>query len=213
LGFERNKKFTGRDYLLDQLDLALKPLDRHSYKAIVLYGTGGIGKTEVAIEYAYRHQKDFDSIFWVDATSLSTIHRSLKEAARRIIRHYKKGYRMEDPDYTKIAAELHLESLIDKSGSVANSNDVQVKKAIMDWFTKEGNHRWLLIFDNYDDTNSFAIHDFFPSRSQQSIIVTSRRTDFGRYRSGIEVKDLSPDEGLQLLKESANLPELSPEGM
>jgi len=68
---ERNRNFTGRDELLEQLRRALisgKPA------ALVqaLHGLGGIGKTQTATEYAYRHLADYDAIWWVRAEEPST---------------------------------------------------------------------------------------------------------------------------------------------
>jgi len=52
------------------------------------------------------------------------------------------------------------------------------------WLSEPGNDQWLLIFDNYDDPHlpgirsptGYNIQSFFPTRSQGSIIITSRST-------------------------------------
>ena len=52
------------------------------------------------------------------------------------------------------------------------------------WLSEPGNDQWLLIFDNYDDPHlpgirsptGYDIRSFFPTRSQGSIIITSRST-------------------------------------
>jgi len=76
----RNDYFTGRSQLLQDLHAELT---RTGLAAIA--GLGGIGKTQTAVEYAYRHfPVDYDWVFWVKAetelsavTDLATIGRSL----------------------------------------------------------------------------------------------------------------------------------------
>ncbi len=60
----RNPNFTGRDDLL----LALRSQLSEGITALVpiaLHGLGGVGKTQVAIEYAYRFQANYDLICWI----------------------------------------------------------------------------------------------------------------------------------------------------
>jgi tetratricopeptide (TPR) repeat protein len=67
--YARNSLFTGRDKVLTKLNDALK-----TSKAAALSGLGGIGKTQTAIEYAYRNRNDYDPILWVKAESLESIN-------------------------------------------------------------------------------------------------------------------------------------------
>ena len=69
--YERNLFFTGREEILDQLSTAL-----HNEKSAALTqspqaisGLGGLGKTQTALEYAYRHQSDYQTILWLNADS------------------------------------------------------------------------------------------------------------------------------------------------
>ena len=39
----------------------------------VLYGLGGVGKTQIAIEYSYQHRADFDIIYWIRADSYESL--------------------------------------------------------------------------------------------------------------------------------------------
>ncbi len=66
--YPRNPFFTGRDPLLEQLHQQLAHEHRVAFsQSIVLSGLGGIGKTQTAIEYAYRHVHDCTAVFWIGA--------------------------------------------------------------------------------------------------------------------------------------------------
>ena len=61
----RNLGFTGRDGLLARLRQRLLAGDRAVIRA--LQGMGGVGKTQLAIEYAHRFAEDYEVAWWVDA--------------------------------------------------------------------------------------------------------------------------------------------------
>jgi len=47
-----------------------------------LYGLGGVGKTQVALEYAYRHQSDYTYVFWVPAVDQAQLLSGFANIAR-----------------------------------------------------------------------------------------------------------------------------------
>ncbi len=67
----RNPGFTGRDGLLVAVREALLSGDRAVVQA--LYGMGGVGKTQLAIEYAHRFAGCYDLVWWVNAESRGLI--------------------------------------------------------------------------------------------------------------------------------------------
>ena len=62
----RNPHFTGRTGMLDQLRQRLRS-GEGTLVVQALYGLGGVGKTQLAIEYAHRFAGDYDLVWWIDA--------------------------------------------------------------------------------------------------------------------------------------------------
>ena len=71
--FRRNPFFTGRAHLLELLHEHLSQDHGTSSHLYALSGLGGIGKTQTAIEYAYRYQQVYRAIFWVRAATRETL--------------------------------------------------------------------------------------------------------------------------------------------
>jgi TIR domain len=78
--YHRNPYFTGRDELFDQLDQYLAPPGQKAAlksrrvaltQPRALTGLGGIGKTQIAVEYAYRACEHdlYTHTFWVNAST------------------------------------------------------------------------------------------------------------------------------------------------
>src|SRR4051794_35929254 len=79
----RNSRFTGRDGMLTEL--------RHRMRAgeatlvvQALYGLGGVGKTQLALEYAHRFAADYDLVWWLDAEQPVLITDQLAALAARL---------------------------------------------------------------------------------------------------------------------------------
>src|SRR5215213_1641438 len=66
---QRNPDFYGRDGLLAELRASFKG----SARGVAVYGQGGVGKTQVAIEYAYRHASDYKLVWWVRAEESASL--------------------------------------------------------------------------------------------------------------------------------------------
>lgn len=61
---QRNPYFLGREDLLDELHAALTS-GRAEERRRAVYGRGAVGKTQVAIEYAYRYAHEYSLVWWL----------------------------------------------------------------------------------------------------------------------------------------------------
>jgi hypothetical protein len=70
----RNPNFTGRANLLTQLRRNLTSAHAAAVlQAQTVHGLGGVGKTQLAVEYAHRHATDYDLIWWITAEQPAAI--------------------------------------------------------------------------------------------------------------------------------------------
>src|SRR5277367_636586 len=125
-------KFVDRPLDMVELEHALL-LQQHNrrQKIFVLYGLGGIGKTQLAVDFARRHHRRFSSVFWLDGRSEDSLKRSVASCASRI------------PQGQVLEAS--------RAYSVGGSLDVdEVVRDVMGWLAQPNNTAWLLIFDNVD---------------------------------------------------------------
>jgi DNA-binding SARP family transcriptional activator len=79
----RNPHFTGRGALLEELHDRLRS-GQDTLVVQALYGLGGVGKTQLAIEYAHRYAADYDLVWWVAAEQPVLIADRLAGLAARL---------------------------------------------------------------------------------------------------------------------------------
>lgn len=153
--------FKGRTAELQQLQNWLLPTNRPHQQCIVsIVGLGGMGKTQLSLAHARECAHEYSSVFWVNAKDETSLRQELATLSLNVF-HGSAGVPFRSVDEEMIAV-----------------------KRLQRWLSKEGNDRWLLIFDNYDDPHlpgirsatGYDIRHFFPTRAQGSILVTTRST-------------------------------------
>ncbi|WP_307793371.1 FxSxx-COOH system tetratricopeptide repeat protein [Amycolatopsis sp. MtRt-6] len=116
----RNPNFTGRRELLRELGERVMS-GTTAVLPSALHGMGGIGKTQMAVEYIYGHLREYDVVWWIPATEAAQIRVAL----------------------TELAQALGLQG----SGE-ANTAIPAVREALR---TGRPYRRWLLVFDSAED--------------------------------------------------------------
>ncbi|KAI0534365.1 hypothetical protein GGR58DRAFT_520462 [Xylaria digitata] len=181
----RNVDFFGREEQLDQLSRALAPSKEHATnpKVGIVLGMGGIGKTELTLEFIYRNQAIYDAIFWVDSRD-----------DRSIL-----------TEFERIDSELNHSCPLGTDG-----NPVE---RVRQWLThplhfaaesaRRSNFQWLLVFDNIGSLD--LLRQFIPPSTgaavRGTILLTSRNIELATATTFcMRLDAFSKDEGTTFLK-------------
>jgi ATP-dependent Clp protease ATP-binding subunit ClpA len=80
---ELSSRFWGREDASAAVKEALHPEEKlHTLKTFALYGMGGVGKTQIALQYANRSREVYNAILWVAADNSISVGQSFREIAR-----------------------------------------------------------------------------------------------------------------------------------
>lgn len=119
-----NPFFIDREGMLEQLYEALKHGEAGLVHPQVINGLGGIGKTQIAVAYAYLHSHSYEAVLWVNASEHQTL----------------------------VSDVAHLAGLLKLNLSRADKQNPQkLITALKQWLEDHSN--WLLIIDNIEDPN------------------------------------------------------------
>lgn len=79
-----NVQFTGRNVTLSALRAALRQARPGAPGLAVLYGLGGVGKTQVALEYVHRFGAAYDLVYWINAEPVVLIDSAFADLGERM---------------------------------------------------------------------------------------------------------------------------------
>jgi tetratricopeptide (TPR) repeat protein len=180
--------FTGRDNELAALRGELGPGTFPAFKPAisVLHGTGGMGKTQIALEYKLRHAPEYELVWWVNA------HEDRYSQGEQIMGSIQAlGRRLGIP---LVSPENQNQYRGDVIGALQSGTPYR---------------RWLLIFD--DVTNPEILGRFIPDGAGH-VIVTSQHREWQSHLGspGIEVKAFLRDDTIAFLR-SGRIEELAPD--
>ena len=77
-----NPFFTGREDILEDLHQRLTSDQTAALsQTAAISGLGGIGKTQTAVEYAYRHREAYQAVLWTQADTKTNLNNSYQAIA------------------------------------------------------------------------------------------------------------------------------------
>ncbi|KAL4978738.1 purine and uridine phosphorylase [Aspergillus desertorum] len=150
-------------------------------RRVAIAGLGGVGKTQVALELAYRiRDRDTEySVFWVPCTSHAMVEQSFPKIAQMI--------------------------------GLGDMKPAEVKEQIQTYLSSERAGKWLLIFDNADDTDMWlaahdmapALEDSLPQSEQGRILFTTRNWELAvelTFSNIIHIPDVDKETARNILE-------------
>ncbi|KAK1765234.1 hypothetical protein QBC33DRAFT_495970 [Phialemonium atrogriseum] len=161
--YPSNPEFVGRSRVLEQLKEQLGPaevMSRTAQARVSLYGLGGIGKTQIALEYAYWLHNSYPnmSVYWVHASNAERFRDS----------------------FAKIAKECQIPGFDDSTSDLLH--------LVKTWLEKKDHGEWTMVIDNADDLELFSspgcakstivsdgdIARYLPECSHGAMLITTR---------------------------------------
>lgn len=180
--------FTGREDSLVLLQQKLLPIEDGmtgspkaskndpQLRACTITGIGGIGKTQVALQFVHKHKGRFNAVFWIHAEN------PLKIAA----------------DFSRCVVSLGLVP----PTSLDAMDQILTRDLLLEWLahpvkryqrpgdTGPEEASWLLVFDNVDDPD--VLEEYWPTDCRGSVLITSRNPMVGkRYSSPLDAMHLN----------------------
>jgi len=138
---------------------------------IAIFGLGGIGKTQIALELAYQTRELYPdcAIFWLPAVDTE----SLQQAYQRVA---------------------------DQLGIALGDTREDVMRLVKDHLSRSSTGRWLLIFDNADEIDMWSesqisttggLKDYLPTSNEGAIVFTTRSNKVAQYLAETEVIEIA----------------------
>src|SRR5436190_8141500 len=82
--YQQNRLFSGRKKFLTTLkEKIFDQVPKKYSHRIALYGMGGIGKTQTALEYVYTNKTNYDRIYWITAVDQASLLSGYQKIAKR----------------------------------------------------------------------------------------------------------------------------------
>jgi MinD-like ATPase involved in chromosome partitioning or flagellar assembly len=169
----RNVNFTGRDSDLRELREELGSTGAAVMRPVTVLGRDGVGKTQVALEYAHRFKSDYDIVWWMNCGAAQYVDASLADLGQAMRETFK--------------------SNISEEGAAA-----EIARQVLQ-LLGEGNpdQRWLLIYDNAEDIGE--IGRLLPA-GRGHVLITSRNAGWKARGQSLEIGVFRRDESISHLR-------------
>jgi hypothetical protein len=161
-------------------------------KVFVVHGLGGMGKTQLCVEYVRRHKEDFTAVVWLDGSSKGALRQSLFNAAARVARNSPSSAGQPVPDAQDVEGAI---------------------EELHQWLSLEANIGWLLVLDNVDrewqgvsgraDPQAYDFKDYLPPVDYGNVLITTRLGRLQRAKASLRMDAVNNNVGREMLESRA----------
>jgi hypothetical protein len=165
--------FKGREKALEELRAGLVSSKSGGVLVRALHGLGGVGKTRLAIEYAWACEADYSALLFVRTENPAALNANL--------------------------AALAGASMLDLPEKETREDEAKIE-AVLRWL--EANPTWLMILDNVDDPETVkVVAELMPRLRGGHVIVTARAANFPATIRKLELDMLDEEPATRFLLE------------
>lgn len=168
--YERNHQFFGRQDILNKIKERLHSQTPKRFNhRVALYGMGGIGKTQCALEYTYANRGAYERVYWISAVDQSCLLSG----------------------YEKIAKHAGL------STKIQSPSPSDIAQAVLTWLARE--RSWLIVIDNLDNVmvaNGLLPEN---GPEHHTLITTRNRYTFSIPAEPLEITLLDAEDSVDML--------------
>ncbi|KAG9962670.1 purine and uridine phosphorylase, partial [Aureobasidium melanogenum] len=164
-------------------------------KVFVVHGLGGIGKTQLCVEFARKHQARYTAVLWMDGSSEDALQQSFVDL------------------FPMLPSEEMPAGLVQAVRCQQASADLVVK-GVLDWLSLPSNQRWLYIIDNVDhdvntkhkDPSAYDWKKYSAQVDHGSLLITSRLSTLTVPQNAHRLTEMNPNEARALFEDHRGKP-------
>jgi tetratricopeptide (TPR) repeat protein len=137
---------------------------------VAISGLGGVGKTQLALEYVHAHKDNYRGVYWISGVNQATLLSGFQQIAKK----------------TGCVRAMNL-----------NANPSDTAKDVLGWLNEQEN--WLLVIDNLDDATVVEGYLPERSPGKHTLLTMRNPNAVEIPAEGLRVGVLDPDEAVELL--------------
>lgn len=183
--------FFGRESTFEEIDQVLgQDGSATTFRSIVLFGLGGIGKSCIAAQYIERNmeEKKYDAVFWVYGETAASLRQSFTDVALRL-------------KLPGAQPNLHNENLqLVHNWFQTTGTSLSLGIFFLSWLIFcMADRKWLVVYDNVEDDN--LLEPYWPESSHGTAIITTRNHNLVHKfaTSGLEITSWDAKTGSKFL--------------
>jgi hypothetical protein len=191
VGISAIDHFVQRDNDMKKLEEFFFPIEpcQARRKMFVVYGLGGIGKTQLCVEFIRKYQSRYTAVLWMDGSSENALQQSFVDLLIRI-------------------PSDEVSSNLVEAATNARPDMEAVVKGVLGWLSAPSNPQWLLVIDDANhnlstqgpDALDYDVTRYCPTADHGSILISSRLSTLTGPQNSLRLTVVIRDQSLAIFE-------------